>query len=267
MIKNKLVIAITGNKGAGKDTIASMLEYIMTVGVQKATYNEWFRQYNIAENFKGNIVHFADKLKTLCAEITNLPIHYFNNAQYKDNWWWIYGTQNFIGDDVIDHKIAVENTKEYYRITLSNISIAEELKNAKKEKKIPVIKLRSILQFVGTEMFRELYDEDYFINITISKIKEICDEKEFCIIPDLRFNNEYSILNKKLNNTTIKLIVISVGETDEFEKNRNERSIHLSERQLKTFDYYFCNKKDSLMKLFVNVLQFYQKQLISEICI
>ena len=72
MKNDRIIIAISGSKEVGKDTTATMLEYIMSVGISKATYAEWYRRTKVAEDYGANIIHFADKLKDLCAQITNL---------------------------------------------------------------------------------------------------------------------------------------------------------------------------------------------------
>ena len=107
MKTDKIIIAIAGDKGSGKDTIATMIEYIMSVGTAKANFREWYNRYTIAENLNNNIIHFADRLKEICSQITNLPIHYFNNSNYKDGWWWIYGTNSFIGDEDIEKNLKL----------------------------------------------------------------------------------------------------------------------------------------------------------------
>lgn len=263
---NKIIIAISGDKAAGKDTTATMLEYIMAVGIQRATYAEWYRTYQLREYYKTNVLHFADKLKDICSQITNLPKRYFNNHQYKDEWWWIYGTDSFIGEEMInsnEHRNTENNEKiEYYKIEAKNKTISEELRIAKYSKKIPIIKLRTILQFIGTEMFREMYDIDYWTNSTLYNVKEILKDNDFCIISDLRFKAEIDKLKKLCRTYKDTLYIINVGYSDKFEKNITERELHISEKRLDKFDYYICNKKENFYTLFVKVLQCYQQLIL-----
>ena len=259
MKTNKIIIAIAGDKGSGKDTIATMIEYIMSVGTAKANFREWYNRYTIAENLNNNIIHFADKLKELCAQITNLPIYYFNKSDYKDRWWWIYGTDSFIGDEDIEKNNTDINNKTYAKITSCNlVSLKDYLDDIRKTGGIPVIKLRTILQFVGTEMFRNLYDEKYWINNTIKRARNIVNKKDFCIIADLRFKDELYSLRRACNNSNYNCIILSIGETEEFEKRTTERGFHESDKQLKEFDYYIQNEKKSYFPLYNKVLQFCQ---------
>lgn len=263
MKNDRIIIAISGSKGVGKDTTATMLEYIMSVGINKATYAEWYRRTKVAEDYGKNIIHFADKLKDLCAQITDLPRHYFDKHEYKDELWWIYGTENFINDEEIEKYNADENKKNYIKILSCNVlTLKEHLENIPKNKCVPVIKLRTILQFVGTEMFRNLYDEKYWIRNTIKRAREITNEKGFCIIPDLRFETELHSLRKACNDSGYKCIIINIGYSDTFERNTNERGLHISEKQLKEFDYYISNKKEKFFVLFNEVLKFYQQSIL-----
>ena len=143
MIKQKKqgqLIVISGPSGAGKDTIASMIEYIMSVGITKANFREWYNRHNVLEDLGKNVIHFADKLKEVCSLITGLHVSYFNKSDYKDLWWWIYGSEGFfIGEDVLNGTVEVAEKKSYYKIELKNLTLAEELRNARREKKIPII--------------------------------------------------------------------------------------------------------------------------------
>ena len=48
MKNDRIIIAISGSKGV-----------------------EWYRRTKVAEDYGNNIIHFADKLKDLCAQITD----------------------------------------------------------------------------------------------------------------------------------------------------------------------------------------------------
>lgn len=58
------IVGIKGFKGSGKDTVASMISYILHDGIMKANYDTWFLYHK--NDFIENdeiIIHFADKLK------------------------------------------------------------------------------------------------------------------------------------------------------------------------------------------------------------
>lgn len=263
MEMNRIIIAISGDKNVGKDTTATMLEYIKNVGIAGANYAQWYTKYVAKEENAECIIHFADKLKELCASITNLPLRYFNSHSYKDEFWWIYGTDKFISEIDMNKEEDSPSKDKYYQIhNLNMFTLAEQIKRAKDIDEIPVIRLRTILQFVGTEMFRNMYDPDYFINDTIKKMRSICNFRDICIIPDLRFQSEVIALRKACNCSKYRLLVINIGEEETFTKNVTERGLHASEKKLADFDIYLSNKKTGLMILFNKVLELYQKQIL-----
>ena len=59
-----IIIGIAGQLNSGKDTVASMINYIHQQGVTKASYRDWqISQSHYDINFKHKIIHFADPLK------------------------------------------------------------------------------------------------------------------------------------------------------------------------------------------------------------
>ena len=103
----------------------------------------------------------------------------------------------------------------------------------------------------------------YALAIAVAKrAREITNEKGFCIIPDLRFETELHSLRRACNDRGYKCIIINIGYPDIFERNANERGLHISEKQLKEFDYYISNKKEKFFVLFNEVLKFYQQSIL-----
>ena len=64
----------------------------------------------------------------------------------------------------------------------------------KYNKHVPVIKLRTLLQYVGTNIVKNQLGADLWINSTISNIKRIFANSTInvCCIPDVRFINPIS---------------------------------------------------------------------------
>ena len=63
-INKVTIVGIKGFKGSGKDTVASMISYILHDGIMKANYDTWllYHKNGFVENDE-IIIHFADKLK------------------------------------------------------------------------------------------------------------------------------------------------------------------------------------------------------------
>ena len=69
----KFIIGIAGAKNSGKDTVASMINYIFAVGVTRASYAEYLiKRTSIDNTYKDRIVHFADGLKDILSNLYNI---------------------------------------------------------------------------------------------------------------------------------------------------------------------------------------------------
>ena len=68
------VIGIAGQKHSGKDTVASMINYIFAIGISRVSYSDYLiRKASIEYTYKDRIVHFADGLKDVLSIIYNIP--------------------------------------------------------------------------------------------------------------------------------------------------------------------------------------------------
>lgn len=67
---------------------------------------------------------------------------------------------------------------------------------------------RELLQKIGTEMFRNNLHTDFWVYTLMRKIKELPDEIQYVIIPDVRFPNEYEAI---INNGGYVIRVIRPG--------------------------------------------------------
>ena len=72
-INKVTIVGIKGFKGSGKDTVASMISYILHDGIMKANYDTWllYHKNGFVENDE-IIIHFADKLKDDIAAFCNI---------------------------------------------------------------------------------------------------------------------------------------------------------------------------------------------------
>lgn len=227
-----MIIGIAGNINTGKDTVASMLLYIMSVGKHKAKFSEWIiKQQAYNASYQHKIIHFADILKNNISYIFSLNRDCFDNRKFKDELWYIPFTGEFIGE---------KETSKYHKITIDNY-LEFDCVNPKH-----IIKLRTIIQ-IYAEQCKLIFGENVWIKSTIIQADFIQKLHKFCIIPDVRFNKE-SLAIKKINGIVIKL-----------ERENNDiESKHISENNYIEFDY-LINNNGGLSELFYKVLAIYEK--------
>lgn len=80
---------------------------------------------------------------------------------------------------------------------------------------------REVLQVVGTDLFRNHYDENIWINVMLSKIHSI-DKDIDIIVTDIRFPNELHAIETLNDNVTIVKL--------ERDVQKDERCSHISEK-------------------------------------
>ena len=206
----KIIIGIAGEKNSGKDTIANMISYIDKVGLTRANYKGWCEYYNktkLLDNKQINgIVHFADNLKLVTSIIFDIDVTNFHNRDTKDNMYYNFNTRKLIKTLNPKHKEITIELLDKVCADLANM-----VNSIKCNKHVPVIKLRTLLQYVGTNIVKNQLGANLWINSTISNVKRIFSNSTIsvCCIPDVRFKDEAdTILN--LNNHDYKGFIIKV---------------------------------------------------------
>lgn len=243
------IIGIAGKKNSGKDIVANMINYIFATGITKVSYADYLiKKVSINNTYKERIIHFADGLKDVLSIIYNIPREYFDDRNKKDNMYYNIKSGKFYKEDVVKNKPYVEI------ITidrLKNFTINDVLRCA--EDKLVYIKLRTLMQYFGTNICRNKLDNDIWIRQTISKAINIAETRKLCLIPDVRFDNEVKAI--KNNNVSLYggLVMIERDKDD----NSNE-SKHSSEDMNINADFNI-NNNGSLMSLFYKVLEICQK--------
>lgn len=229
-----MIIGIAGNINSGKDTVASMLNYIMSVGKHKAKFSDWrIKQLAYDNSFSYKITHFADILKLNLSNIFNINVDVFNNRKFKDECWFYPYTGEFI--------IKIEDISNYKQISLENSS-EFNINNPKQ-----IIKIRTLMQ-IYAEFCKKLFGEHVWIKGTIDKAKLINSIHKYCLIPDVRFKEEsYAIARE--NGIVVRI---------ERPENNEYRSDHISENDRPIYNYIIEND-GNLSNLFYKVLAFYEK--------
>jgi len=181
------IIGIGGVKGSGKDTFASMINYIVAKGITSADYKDWSLnrlKYDI--KYAERITHFADPLKDCLSIMFGIPRKYFDSREHKDDMYWSISGKRFIkeGDVRLGHTyiITIDLLKHF---TLSEL--IEQHSHL-----VVVIKLRTLMQYVGTEIGKNMLHKLLWVMSTISKAADIAEKHKICIIPDMRFSDEHA---------------------------------------------------------------------------
>lgn len=239
------IIGIAGAKNSGKDTIASMINYIFAIGVTRATYGDYLiKKVKIDNTNADRIVHFADNMKDAMSIIFGIPRCTFNDRQKKDNAYWDYFNKTFVSfADVIrdNDALVIHNTDELYYTN----PLSEMIKFAIKEHKPLYIKVRTLMQYFGTDICRRFIDEDIWIRSAMVKIANVAAARRLCIIPDVRFANEAEAI--RFVDSPLYGGVIKVN------RDSDDSSKHSSEIIDFTVDFEIDND-GTLMQLFYKVL-------------
>lgn len=109
---------------------------------------------------------------------------------------------------------------------------------------------RKALQYIGTDLFRDKFDEQIWIKILIRKIKE--SEYENIVISDVRFKNEFDILLK------LGAKIIGLKRETKFKKDFHTSEIEIDEL-LKHKECNIIKNNGSFDSLFEKVYQIIKK--------
>lgn len=245
------IIGIAGKKNSGKDTVASMINYIFAKGITAATYRDWLLcRESYDATYKHRIAHFADSLKDCLSIIYHIPRQYFDDREYKDNMYYNLRTGEFI------HKKKVTQRGDHYFVidieTLNNSSIREQIETY--DELFPLITLRILMQYFGTNLCREYLQFDIWIKATMAKASDICLANRLCIIPDVRFTNEATAIQAKTSSLYGGIIMVRRDNND----SDDDIDYHSSEIVTFSTDYSITNN-GTLMDLFYKVIEICQK--------
>ncbi|MBP3201292.1 MAG: hypothetical protein J6M39_06555 [Lachnospiraceae bacterium] len=242
---NNIVIGIGGQKHSGKDTFASMLLYINSVGPAAANYNIWYEHFLIPTfNGKLRIAHFADSLKDSCSVLFQIERKLFDNISYKDDKYYSFRDNKFLDEK----EITIDQQRLAPTDLLDFNNFAEKIAN---NPDAPLIKIRNLMTTFADSM-KYVFGEDVFVNSTIRKINSIINAYHFCVVPDVRFTNEVVALHQ--SDDTWQGYVIKLIRPDE----KQTENLHNSEVCDFDCDYTIIND-GSLFNLFYKAIEVYNK--------
>lgn len=231
-INKVTIVGIKGFKGSGKDTVASMISYILHDGIMKANYGTWllYHKNGFVENDK-IIIHFADKLKDDISEFCGIDRKLLDKQEIKENYYYNFKT-GIVSTNIKDADYVINNALEFDNLStllLLNTNVS--------------IKIRTLLQYYGTNVIRNHFWDNAFVHYTINKAFDIRNKLGQCIIADARFDNECNV---------IKVCGGKIIRVDRRVNNDN----HESEQIKICDDDYVIDNTGTLVGLFYKVLKF-----------
>lgn len=231
-INKVTIVGIKGFKGSGKDTVASMISYILHDGIMKANYDTWllYHKNGFAENDE-IIIHFADKLKDDISEFCGIDRKLLDRQEIKENYYYNFKT-GIVSTNIKDIDCVINTVLEY-----DNLSTLLLLNNNVS------IKIRALLQYYGTNVIRDHFWHNAFIRYTMNKAFDIKNSKGQCIIADARFEDECM---------AIKYYGGKIIRVDRRVNNDNHESEQIKISQ----DDYVIDNTGTLVGLFYKVLKF-----------
>ena len=238
-INKVTIVGIKGFKGSGKDTVASMISYILHDGIMKTNYDTWllYHKNDFIENDE-IIIHFADKLKDDISEFCGIDRKLLDKQEIKENYYYNFKT-GIVSTNIKDVFYVVDNCNDailkyndlakYLVLYSNNISI----------------KIRTLLQYYGTNVIRNHFWHKAFINYTMNKAFDIRNSKGQCIIADARFENDECEAIKQCGGMIIRV-----------DRKFNNNDNHESEQIKISQDDYVIDNTGTLVGLFYKVLKF-----------
>lgn len=231
-INKVTIVGIKGFKGSGKDTVASMISYILHDGIMKANYDTWllYHKNKFVENDE-IIIHFADKLKDDISEFCGIDRKLLDKQEIKENYYYNFKT-GIVSTNIKDADYVINNALEFDNLStllLSNTNVS--------------IKIRILLQYYGTNVIRNHFWHDAFVHYTINKAFDIRNKLGQCIIADARFDNECDVI-KVCGGKIIRV----------YRRVNNDN--HESEQITINKDDYVIDNTGTLVGLFYKVLKF-----------
>lgn len=240
-INKVTIVGIKGFKGSGKDTVASMISYILHDGIMKANYDTWllYHKNDFIENDE-IIIHFADKLKNDISEFCGIDRKLLDKQEIKENYYYNFKT-GIVSTNIKDVFYVVDNCNDailkyndlagYLILYSNNISI----------------KIRVLLQYYGTNIIRNHFWREAFIRYTMNKAFDIRNSKGQCIIADARFDNDECKAIRDCGGMIIRV---------DRKSNNDNHDSHESEQITINKDDYVIDNTGTLVGLFYKVLKF-----------
>lgn len=204
-----MLIGIAGKMNSGKDTVATIIQYLTTNTIHSYNYLDFINPEinglddltNLGSDWE--IHRFADKIKDIVCILLNCTREQLEDRIFKET---------PLGEDWIRYGYADGFFQSNGKTIMNNKSCSkeryeEELKiNWETAYKIEYTP-RMLFQLIGTEVGREMLHYDIWVNSLMKQydvVNNISVSTKW-LIPDVRFENEYAAI-KKRNGIIINII-------------------------------------------------------------
>ena len=202
-----MVIGLVGKKGSGKSTAAKIAK----------------------DEYGFKILSFAGPLKQMLATAFDLPMYYFTDPVLKESIDLpVKPNEDFV-DKVLDYAY-------HYLIPVSSqhkVSMMLELENFPKR-----VTPRSLMQFVGTDLFRNCVSQDYWLHVMTMEMDTLSSHQSRFIFDDIRFPEEAQFI-KDRGGQLMRLLRPSPSDLP--------KDTHASENSLDGIDTDFFIRNDDLL--------------------
>ena len=233
-----MIIAISGKKQTGKDTVGKIIQYHTSTeyqekyGLEKESFDEFLNYYFVGVNtFVWKIRKFSEKLKEIISILTGIPVSEMEKEEVKNKvlpeTFWVY--KLYVYKKGYNLYPYISNKGRFPDDTLIKPT------------------LRDYLKYIGTDLFRDQLHPDIWINSLMNDY----NDNENWIITDLRFKNEFNTVKEK-GGVTIKVV-----------KDNVDNDSHKSENDLDDVEFdYTIDNNGSIEELIEKVREILIKEKI-----
>lgn len=235
----KNLIGISGRIGHGKDTVAQILNLMLSHSMISDSHIVMLLESGYYTPCDFAIMKFAGKLKETASLLTGIPVQQFEDQEFKKSYLpsqWDYWSVSVIDNGRYDYesgRFATKEEAEQHAELLRHRVGTFRLEYVIGQRQMTV---RQLLQELGTEAMRMGLHPDVWVNALFSDY----NPTRKWIISDTRFDNEFKAIKARGG------VVIRVNRPGIME------SLHPSEVALEnhTFDFTIENDGDleSLVK-------------------
>jgi hypothetical protein len=231
-----MIVGIIGKKQSGKNTVASMLQYLFTSEKEQneSSFKDYMSRRNNSEYFERisgwKQKAFAYKVKQVLSILTGMPVEDMERGEIKSS---------FLPDEWNRQFLEVKNERigPFYSEKETVDYVNKHRIKYFTQGKFPIT-VRQALQYIGTDIFRDHFDEDVWIKALFSEYSKSND----WLITDVRFPNE------------VEAIQIRGGYLIKLSRNNDSEDTHESEQYIEEMDADFVvDNTSSLENLFNTV--------------
>ena len=207
-MKDNLLIGVGGLRNSGKDTVTNIMDYIFRNGITRADYKRWIINGINNTIYKNQTIAFADGIKDILSRLFGIKRECFDDRVFKDEIYYHLGKRQFISSEAVEkeHVCIVRSQMINTNFGLNGFMDGNNC-----------IKLRTLMQWFGTEIGRyQIYDE-VWIDDTIRREDLVMNLKLLIKLKVLLLKSNVLILYKTIIqaknlilNMIIQLIMMEV---------------------------------------------------------